>query len=372
MMNSSGSGQRKIPKTPTQILKFSRDTATNGMNSQSEHVYVIAEAGVNHNGDVQTALKLIDAAARSGADAVKFQTWESAGLNVSQHTPLTEYQSDALGPDVAGQVEMLDALGLEFKAFAELQSHCADRGVDFISTPDDEASVDLLAGLDVPYIKTASAEINNIPFLQMIAKRKIPMIVSTGMSTLDEVERAINAIRSTGLDEITVLHCTSEYPSPVEDVNLRAMQTMAAKFDVRIGYSDHTRGTDVAIAAVALGATVIEKHFTLDRNQEGPDHEASLEPDELTAMIDSIRRTERFLGDGVKRVMDSEAKNRPLMRRSLVANGVLPAGHTITGNDVVAKRPGTGIAPDQLDDVIGKKTTSPIAEDSLLKWSDLE
>jgi len=342
------------------------------MNSKPNHVYVIAEAGVNHNGDVPTALKLIDAAADAGADAVKFQTWESAGLNVSQHTPLTEYQSDALGSDVTGQVEMLDALGLEFSVVADPIAHSKNRNIDFISTPDDEASVDLLVDLAVPYIKTASAELNNIPFLQMIAKRGIPMIVSTGMSTLEEVETAIEAIRKEGLDELTVLHCTSEYPSPVEDVNLRAMQTMANKFSVNIGYSDHTRGVDVAVAAVALGATVIEKHFTLDRNQEGPDHEASLEPAELTTMIESIRRAERFLGDGIKRVMDSEAKNRPLMRRSLVANNPLPAGHKITAADVVAKRPGTGITPDLLHEVIGKTTQNPIEQDSLLQWSDLE
>lgn len=342
------------------------------MKSPTNRVYVIAEAGVNHNGDVATALKLIDAAADAGADAVKFQTWESASLNVSQHTPLTEYQSDALGSDVAGQVQMLDALSLEFEAFSVLKSHCEKRGIDFISTPDDEASIDLLASLEVPYIKTASAEINNIPFLQLIAKRGIPMIVSTGMSTLGEVERAVEAIRGEGVTELTVLHCTSEYPSPVSDVNLRAMQTMATAFGVEIGYSDHTRGTDVAVAAVALGANMIEKHFTLDRNQEGPDHEASLEPDELVTMIESIRRTEQFLGDGVKRVMDSEAKNRPLMRRSLVATSTLPAGHTITKDDVIAKRPGTGITPDRVDEVVGRTTRNPVEQDSLFSWSDLE
>jgi N,N'-diacetyllegionaminate synthase len=334
-------------------------------------VYVIAEAGVNHNGDVPTALKLIDAAVKAGADAVKFQTWQSAGLNVSQATPLTDYQSEALGSDVSGQVEMLDALGLDFEAFSILKSHCESHGLDFISTPDDEASINLLADLNVAYIKTASAEINNIPFLRLIAKRGIPMIVSTGMSTLVEVERAIEAIRSEGLEDLTVLHCTSEYPSPVEDVNLRAMQTLREAFGVNVGYSDHTRGTDVAVAAVSLGANMIEKHYTLDRNQQGPDHEASLEPDELTEMISSIRRTELFLGDGVKRVMKSEAKNRPLMRRSLVASASLPAGHTLTMSDVLAKRPGTGIAPYLLDEVVGRTTRKPIAEDTLIEWSDL-
>ena len=342
------------------------------MSSNPASVYVIAEAGVNHNGDVPTALKLIEAAAKAGADAVKFQTWQSAGLNVSQATPLTEYQSEALGSDVSGQVEMLDALGLEFEAFSLLKEHCQSHGLDFISTPDDEASVDLLANLNVAYIKTASAEINNIPFLRQIAKRGIPMIVSTGMSTLGEVERAVSAIRSEGLEDLTVLHCTSEYPSPIEDVNLRAMQTLREAFGVDVGYSDHTRGTDVAVAAVSLGANMIEKHYTLDRNQEGPDHEASLEPDELAEMITSIRRTERFLGDGVKRVMESEAKNRPLMRRSLVARASFPAGHTLSKSDVLAKRPGTGIAPYLLDEVVGRTTRKPIDEDALIKWSDLD
>ena len=342
------------------------------MDSAITHVYVIAEAGVNHNGKVDTALQMIDVASEVGADAVKFQTWQSAALNVSQHTPLTQYQFDALGDDVGGQVEMLDALGLDFDAFKTLKSHCLARGVDFISTPDDEASVDLLVGLGVPYIKTASAEINNIPFLKMIARRGVPMIVSTGMSTHEEVEQAVNAVRSEGLENLTLLHCTSEYPSPVEDVNLRAMQTLKQAFNVAVGYSDHTRGTDVAVAAVALGASVIEKHYTLDRNQDGPDHEASLEPDELAQMIDSIRRAELFLGDGIKRVMPSEAKNRTLMRRSLVAARALSAGHIIAEKDLLAKRPGTGIPPNLLDSVVGRTTLNEIDEDALISWDDID
>lgn len=342
------------------------------MKSQRKHVYVIAEAGVNHNGDITTALKMVDAAAEAGADAIKFQTWESASLNVSQDTALTKYQLDALGEDVTNQVEMLDALGLKFEAFKDLKSQCERKNIDFISTPDDEASVKVLSALNVPYIKTASAEINNIPFLKLIAKRGIPMVISTGMSNLEEVENALDAVRSEGLEDVTLLHCTSEYPAPIEDVNLLAMQTMKTTFKVEVGYSDHTRELDVAVAAVALGARIIEKHFTLDRNQKGPDHEASLEPDELALMIEAIRRAEQFLGDGVKKVMPSESKNRPLMRRSLVANNTLAVGHVITLGDVVAKRPGTGIAPSFLNQVIGKTLRISIEEDSLLKWSDFE
>ena len=335
-------------------------------------IYVIAEAGVNHNSDVDLARKMVDVAKSAGADAVKFQTWRTAAENVSAQTPLTEYQKASLDDSDGGQLELLDSIGLSFDVFRELKAYCDDMGIDFISTPDDKASIDLLVELNVPYLKTASAETNNLPFLRMVAATGIPVILSTGMSTLGEVETALSTMYETGNREITVLHCTSEYPCPIDAVNLRAMVTLKQAFGIRVGYSDHTQGLEAPVAAAALGAQVIEKHFTMDRNMEGPDHDASLEPHELEDMVRKIRDVELLLGDGIKRVMPVEHGSRALMRRSLVAARDILAGETISVDDVLAKRPGTGIPPGLTDSVVGRQARQAIEEDTLITWADLE
>jgi len=340
------------------------------ISNTSSPVYVIAEAGVNHNGDFELAKRLVEVAKEAGADAVKFQTFRTEE-NVSIYTPLAEYQSENLGTVEGGQLEMLKSLELSFKNFRELKAFCDDMGIDFISTPDDKGSVDLLSEIEVPYVKTASAEITNLPFLKMVAGYGIPMIVSTGMSTLGEVENAIQAIYSTGNHNVTVLHCTSDYPCDLSDVNLRAMVTLRHSFGVPVGYSDHTVGMDVAVAAVALGANVIEKHFTLDKGMVGPDHAASLSPQELADYITKIREASLFLGDGAKRPQPSEMVNRPAMRRSLVATRDIREGTQLSEDLLIFKRPGTGISPEHLGFALGKRVNRNVAEDEVINWDDI-
>lgn len=314
--------------------------------------FIIAEAGVNHNGDLALAHRLIDVARAAGADAVKFQTFKADQL-VTLDAPKAEYQ---LQQTEAGesQYEMLKRLELSAEAFRDLQQHCREAGIRFMSTPFDEDSADLLSELGVTVFKTPSGEITNLPYLAHVARKGRPLIVSTGMATLGEVEAAVNTIRAAGNPAIVLLQCVSNYPANPADVNLRAMQTMAQAFGVPTGFSDHTAGIEVALAAVALGACVIEKHFTLDRAMPGPDHAASLEPDQLAAMIRGIRTVEAALGHGRKEPAASELNTAEVARKSLVAACDLKAGTVLSDSVLAVKRPGTGLPPALRPYVIGR------------------
>ena len=314
--------------------------------------FIIAEAGVNHNGDLALAHRLIDVARAAGADAVKFQTFKADQL-VTLDAPKAEYQ---LQQTEAGesQYEMLKRLELSAEAFRDLQQHCREAGIRFMSTPFDEDSADLLSELGVTVFKTPSGEITNLPYLAHVARKGRPLIVSTGMATLGEVEAAVNTLRAAGNPAIVLLQCVSNYPANPADVNLRAMQTMAQAFGVPTGFSDHTAGIEVALAAVALGACVIEKHFTLDRAMPGPDHAASLEPDQLAAMIRGIRTVEAALGHGRKEPAASELNTAEVARKSLVAACDLKAGTVLSDSVLAVKRPGTGLPPALRPYVIGR------------------
>ncbi len=327
---------------------------------------VIAEAGVNHNGDLVLAKQLIDAAAKAGADLVKFQTF-SANRQVTRTAAKADYQAQTTDGKES-QHEMLRRLELSADMHQELIEHCAARNIGFFSTAFDIESVDLLVSLGQDQYKIPSGELTNLPYLCHIGRLGKTVILSTGMATLGEVESAIEVLEQAGTPRIniSVLHCTTEYPTPMEEVNLRAMQSMHRAFGVAVGYSDHTPGIEVSIAAVAMGASVIEKHFTLDRNLPGPDHKASLEPEELVAMVSAIRNIEIALGDGIKRLTPSEARNRPVMRKSLMASQAIKAGEMFSTKNMTAKRPGTGISPMRWDEVIGRKASRNFAEDELI------
>lgn len=330
-------------------------------------VLIIAEAGVNHNGDVGRAKQLIDAAADAGVDLVKFQTFNADRL-VTRSARKADYQAAASGAEQS-QHEMLRRLELNAAMHEELIAHCAFRNIGFFSTGFDIESIDLLLSLGQDHFKIPSGEITNLPYLRHIGRLGKSVIVSTGMATLGDIEAALAALEQAGTAraQITVLHCTTEYPTPMNEVNLRAMQSMQAAFGVAVGYSDHTAGIEVAIAAVAMGARVIEKHFTLDRTLPGPDHQASLEPDELKAMVAGIRNIEAALGDGVKRLTPSEARNKPVARKSLVASVAIKAGEIFTERNVTAKRPGTGISPMRWDEVIGRTAARDFTADELVQ-----
>ena len=329
---------------------------------------VIAEAGVNHNGDIKLAKKLIAVAAEAGADLVKFQTFVTAN-NISRAAPKAEYQKGATDPEES-QYEMVRKLELSKDDHLELIEECRKRKIGFFSTAFDATSIDMLDELNVSdYVKVPSGELTNLPYLRYLTRHGERVLLSTGMADLGEIEAAINVVEQAGTprDKITVLHCTTEYPTPMEDVNLRAMVNIGKAFGVSVGYSDHTPGIEVPIAAVALGATVIEKHFTLDRTLPGPDHRASLEPDELKAMVQGIRNIEKALGDGIKRPSPSELKNKPIARKSLVAARPIKAGEAFSEDNLMAKRPGTGISPMQWDDVIGRTAPRAFSEDELIE-----
>jgi len=322
---------------------------------------VIAEAGVNHNGDLGMARQLIDAAAEAGADLVKFQTF-SADRLVTTHAGKADYQIRATDGRES-QHAMLRRLELSREMHEALIAHCALRGIRFFSTAYDSQSIDLLLELGADRFKIPSGEITNLPYLRHVGSLGKPVILSTGMATLGEIEAAVDVLERAGTPRgrVTVLHCNTEYPTPMADVNLRAMLTIRDAFGVAVGYSDHTKGIEVAVAAVALGATVIEKHFTLARNLPGPDHQASLEPDDLKAMVASIRNIESALGDGIKRPSPSEAKNRSAARRSLVAACAIRTGERFTEANVAVKRPGTGLSPMRWDEVLGRKAPRDFA-----------
>lgn len=318
-------------------------------------VLIIAEAGVNHNGSLDVAKQLVDAATNSGADAVKFQTFTADNL-VSKQAPKARYQTQTTSKSES-QYEMIKRLELDPDAHKELMAHCQTQGLDFLSTPFDHKSIDLLESLGLETFKIGSGEITNLPYLRKIAALNKKVILSTGMADLGEIEDALWVLEQAGTSRsnITLLHCNTEYPTPMQDVNLWAMQTIAAAFPgIQVGYSDHTLGIEIPIAAVAMGAKIIEKHFTLNKSMQGPDHKASLEPNEFTDMVRAIRNIEKAMGDGIKRPSLSETKNKLIARKSLVAAIPIHAGEYFTAEKVTTKRAGTGISPMRLDEVIGQ------------------
>ena len=334
--------------------------------SSKYHALIIAEAGVNHNGDIELAKKLVDAAAEVGADLIKFQTFNAERL-ATQNAPKADYQVRTMD-EGQSYFSMLRQLELSTEMHETLVAHCRSRTIEFFSTGFDIESLNYLASLDAKRFKIPSGEITNLPYLRHIGAFGKPVILSTGIATLGEIEAALEVLEAAGTPrtQITVLHCNTEYPTPMQDVNLRAMCSLRDAFRVAVGYSDHTRGIEVPIAAVALGATVIEKHLTLDRNFAGPDHKASLEPDEFAAMVRAIRNIERAMGDGIKRPSPSEAKNRTIARKSLVAAKPIRVGEYFTVENVTAKRPGIGISPMRWDEVIGRVAVRDFAVDELI------
>ncbi len=334
------------------------------MNMDANKVLIIAEAGVNHNGSLELAKKLIDAAKESGANIVKFQTAKLESL-VSKSAPMAEYQKKNMQMDKS-QREMLKDLILPFDSFLELARYCESRKITFLSTPFDIDSIRFLDNL-VKVWKVPSGEITNYPYLREIARTGKPVIMSTGMCELQEVREAVRVLKENGSGEITLLHCNTEYPTPMQDVNLRAMNTLREEFGLPVGCSDHTQGIEVPIAAVAMGAVVIEKHFTLDRNMDGPDHKASLEPEELREMVQAIRNIEAALGDGVKRPSTSEMKNRDVARKSIVTRTNIRKGEVFTEENLTAKRPGNGISPMRWNEVIGLKADRDYEQDEMIR-----
>lgn len=328
-------------------------------------VFIIAEAGVNHNGSLDLAKKLVDAAKDAGADCVKFQTYISKNI-VSKDAKQAEYQKNNTEIEES-QYDMLKRLELSFNDFIIINEYCCNKGIEFMSTAFDFDSIDFLNSIGMSTWKIPSGDITNLPYLIKIAKLNKPMILSTGMSTMKDIHDAIKALKNNSSGKLTILHCTTEYPTPFEDVNLMAMLTIKNELDIEVGYSDHTRGIEVPIAAVALGATVIEKHFTLDRNMKGPDHKASLEPSELKNMIDSIRHIEKALGNGMKLPAESEKKNMVIARKSIIAKSDIKAGEIFSDINLTAKRPGSGISPMNWFDVIGRVAKRDFEEDELIE-----
>lgn len=331
--------------------------------------YIIAEAGVNHNGDYELAKKLVDIAAEAGADAVKFQTFK-ATESTGRQAEKAAYQKKN-HPVEESQLDMIRKLELPFEAFGRLQKYCFEKGIDFISTPDGTESLQYLIQLDMPYIKAGSTEITNLPFLKEIGAAGKPVLLSTGMSTLGEVEKALNAVYETGNTDVILMHCTTDYPTSVEDVNLNAMLTLKNAFHVPAGYSDHTAGYEAAVAAVALGAVCIEKHITLDRELPGPDHRASMPPEEFREYVLRIRNTERLLGDGRKKPTEHEKDIMNQARRSILAKHDLKKGTVLTKDMFCYKRPGDGIWPEYAPILEGRMLKRDLAEEEKILWEDV-
>ena len=325
-------------------------------------VTIIAEAGVNHKCDIEIAKKMIEEAKKAGADIIKFQTGLPKNV-ISRFAPMAEYQKKNIGTEDDSQFEMAKTIAFEYDAFAVLKEYCEEIGIEFLSTPFDIESTNYLSGIGVHTWKIPSGEITNLPYLVNIAKLHEPIIISTGMANMEEVHKAIDILKENGAEDIIILHCTTDYPTAYADVNLRAMNTLAAEFGMPVGYSDHTLGIEVPVAAVAMGATVIEKHFTLDRNMEGPDHKASLEPDELAAMVAAIRNIESALGDGIKVPRDAELGNIAVARKSIVAKIAIKKGKTFSEDNLAVKRPGNGVSPMKWYDVIGTVAIRDFEED---------
>ena len=328
-------------------------------------VFIIAEVGVNHNGDIQMAKQLIDVAAESKADAVKFQTFISEKCIVKGASK-AKYQEETTGNN-EDQLDMVKRLELPYDSFAELKEYCDKKHIIFMSTPFELESAHFLYELGLETFKIPSGEITNYPLLKKIGQFRKKVIMSTGMSTIDEIQRAITVLNSEGTTDVSLLHCNTQYPTPMEDVNLRAMLTLRKEFGVPVGYSDHTQGIEVPIAAVAMGAEIIEKHFTLDKNLPGPDHKASLEPDELVCMVTGIRNIEKALGNYEKRVTDSERDNMEIARKSIVASKTIKRGEIFTEENLTVKRPGTGISPMCWNEIIGKVSDKDYHEDELIQ-----
>lgn len=328
-------------------------------------VYIIAEAGVNHNGKLDQALKLCDAAKEAGVDAVKFQTWKTENI-VTAQARQAAYQTENTGVEES-QFDMLKKLELSYDHFRYIQDYCKKIGIDFLSTPDEEESLGFLVSLGLPFIKVGSGEVTNIPYLRKIASCGKPVILSTGMSTLAQVAIAYDTLLKAGAPKVSLLHCTTNYPCPYDEVNLRAMQTLKDAFKCQVGYSDHTMGTEVPVAAVAMGAEIIEKHFTLDKNMEGPDHKASLEPAELKLMVQQIRNIEVALGDGIKRPNKSEVENAKVVQKSILAKRPIKKGEILTEDILTVKRAGEGISASLWDSVIGASAIKDFEIDEPIK-----
>ncbi|EAJ1633352.1 N-acetylneuraminate synthase [Campylobacter upsaliensis] len=327
-------------------------------------VLIIAEAGVNHNGDINLAKKLIEQAAKAGADVVKFQTFK-ANSCVSVSAKKAKYQLETTAKEES-QLEMIQKLELSYESHFELMKHCKKHGIAFLSTPFDLESVEFLRGLDLPYFKIPSGEITNLPYLKAVAKCKKKVLLSTGMANLGEIEAALTILRKNGTRNITLLHCNTEYPTPFEDVNLNALKTLKEAFKLEVGYSDHTEGIVASLGAVALGAVVIEKHFTLDKTMEGPDHRASLEFEELRALCKDIRELEKALGSGIKKASKSEAKNKIIARKSLVAKREIQKGEKFSIENLTTKRPGSGISAMRYEEYLGKRALKTYKKDELI------
>ncbi len=334
-------------------------------------VFIIAEAGVNHNGDPALAHKLTEMAAWCGADAVKFQTFRASGL-VSTKAPLADYQSVNMKEKVS-QYDMLKKLELSSETFRELKTHAEELGLEFLSSPFDHESIRVLNELGLETFKIPSGEITNMPYLREIGSLGKRVILSTGMADIREIEAAIEILTLSGTSrlDIALLHATTEYPAPFDEVNLRAIVTLRETFGLRVGYSDHTPGIEVPIAASALGAEIIEKHFTLDQGMEGPDHKASLQAERFRDMVVGIRNIELAMGTGVKEATPSEKKNIPVVRKSIHYNGSFEAGHILKSGDLIMKRPGTGISPMMADNVTGRKLRHNVVADTIVLWEDL-
>ena len=324
-------------------------------------ILIIAEAGVNHNGSLERAKEMALAAKKAGADIVKYQTAVPEQV-VSRFAEKADYQKQHTGSEES-QLEMIKKIHFGFEEHRQLKEYCDEIGIRYLSTPFDLDSIDFLATLDMSVWKIPSGEITNLPYLEKVAALKKPLILSTGMSMLSEIEDALAVLEENGCEDVTLLHCNTEYPTPMEDVNLLAMRDLEEQFALPVGFSDHTLGIEADIAAAALGACVIEKHFTLDKTLEGPDHQASLEPDELEAMVRAIRNIEKALGTGEKHVTPSEAKNRPIARKSIVAKRAIKKGEVFTAENLTTKRPGDGISPMRWYDVLGKEASRDFAED---------
>ncbi|MEM6321134.1 MAG: N-acetylneuraminate synthase [Bacteroidota bacterium] len=334
---------------------------------------IIAEAGVNHNGDIEVAKQLIDVAADAGVDYVKFQTFKTE-LIISPTAQKAAYQIENTGDAQETQFEMVKKLELDRTTHEILMNHCSQVGIKFLSTAFDLVSIDLLEELGVDFYKIPSGEITNLPYLEKIASKGKPIVLSTGMATLGEIEAALTVLYKEGIqpNQVTILHCNTEYPTPLRDVNLRAMTTIGHAFSTKMGYSDHTLGIEVPIAAVAMGATCIEKHFTLSRNMEGPDHKASLEPNELKTMVQSIRNIEVALGSSLKQPSNSEVKNRAIARKSIHLAKALEKDYQLTSDDFIMLRPGNGISPMEIKNIQGKKLNKSLPSGHMLRFTDLQ
>ena len=324
-------------------------------------VFIIAEAGVNHNGSLALAKQMVDKAVWAGVDCIKFQTFKSESL-VNKTAKKAEYQISNTGNNDS-QFNMLKKLELSYNDFTELKRYCEEKGIMFLSTPFDLESIDFLANLGMKIFKIPSGEITNLPYLREINTYKKDVILSTGMATLEEIQDALNVLKDC---KVSLLHCTTEYPCPYDSVNMRAMLTMGKKFNLPLGYSDHTQGIEIPIMAVSMGAEIIEKHFTLDKNMEGPDHKASLEPNELKTMTDSIRNVENAFGNGIKQPQESEKKNIQIARKSIVAKCNIKKGDIFTEKNLTCKRPGTGISPMMWDKILGQTAEKDYKEDELI------